>query len=176
MLQWVYRAHVSVAELSPLLIGAAVAMARMNLAARPDLRLVRAVLPAIAVLLALYDPSPIHPPVLAGAVLTPARFTFAAAYAAWVYILFFRYAKQMLAGGAVAAAACAFGPDLQQVRAVSSSACDWGLATLEQGVPKTAVQWGFVAMGSAFTFLAVGAGLSLRRQSNGDESVAGDDL
>jgi hypothetical protein len=164
MLHWVYWVRFSAADLSPLLLGAAVAMGHATLkSSRPNLVLLRALMPAAAVGLAMFDPLPFHVHLLGRVDVTSPMPTVGAAYLAYVYCFFLSYAPLLLGGGAVAVAAYSIGPSFWQIvdggRAGSQRL--WDLVM--RFVPRTAVQWGVVSMSAAFAFLGIGAFISLRK-------------
>jgi hypothetical protein len=62
------------------------------------------------------------------------------------------------------AAIVLFGPSPDQISLAIALCYRRVLAIAWQLVPKTAFEWGFVAMGGAFAFLAMGAAVSLRKE------------
>ncbi|MDB5332816.1 MAG: hypothetical protein JWP03_3967 [Phycisphaerales bacterium] len=172
MMHWVYWVRFSAADLSPLLLGAAVAMGHaIPKRSLPNLVVLRAMMPLAAVGLAVGDPLPLHLHLVGRIDLTSPLLTVGAAYLAYVYCFFLSYAPLLLGGGAMAVAAFALGPSFGQIvdwsRAGSQRLTDFAM----KFVPRTAVQWGVVAMSAAFAFLGIGAFISLRKGMDPEAST-----
>jgi len=88
MFHWVYRVQFVLGDLSPLLIGGAFALGRSSHRFRRDLKLLRALMPALAVMLAVRFPPAVHARLADRLEFTPVVATVAAAYAAYVYCFF----------------------------------------------------------------------------------------
>ncbi|MDB5293250.1 MAG: hypothetical protein JWL69_4491 [Phycisphaerales bacterium] len=164
MLHWVYWVRFSAADLSPMLLGAAVAMGYFpTKISRPNFTLLRALLPAAAVGLAVTDPLPFHVHLLGRVDLTSPILAIAAAYVAYVYCFFLSYAPLLLGGGVAAFMAFAIGPSFGQIADGGRAGSQRLLGVAMKFVPRTALQWGVVAMSAAFAFLGIGAFISLRK-------------
>jgi hypothetical protein len=163
---WVYKSSFCLADLAPLLIGAAVAIGRLELSAiSPATRMrVQLTLPMIAVALSSFGvPRDMIFPVI-GVSLSPLRFALFAA--AIVYLdVFWRHRYLLLA---LAAIACWGGVVLgSSVGAMKRNAFDLAqvLADLvDRLAPRTLHDWGVVSIGAAFVLLALGALVSLTRR------------
>jgi hypothetical protein len=172
LLHWVYRVPFVSGDLAPLLIGGAFVIGRSRQANRADVRWLRALMPATAVVLTA-EHSPHWMISLQGRFeLTPTLLLLGVAYVTYVYCFFITRAVQLLAGAAGALLLMIFGPSLDQLRAMVI----WGGQRLTSGWrwlgARSAFEWGFAAMIAAFGFLALGASISLRRDSPPAESEA----
>jgi hypothetical protein len=175
MLHWVYNAHVYAAFLSPLLLGFAVALgnpAPSKVLKRPDFGLLRALLPAAAVMLSSDAPRVLRLAPLGGSsslVVSPLMLAGAAAYLVYVYLYLVRYAQYFVAGGVLAMLTYYFGPSPSSVAAGTKQGADWGFSLLRRLVPSTTAGWGVTAVAAAFAFLGIGAAISLRKPPGEDE-------
>jgi hypothetical protein len=160
MQHWVYRVEFTGGDLSPLLIGATLAL--NALVRRTDIKRLQIVLPLVAMSLAVHFSPETHWRI-GRAPITPAFITGAAAYVAYVFCLFPRLALPLLSGGAAATAFALFGPTLQQLCFAIASAWHCATSTASRLLPQTAIQWGITAVGSGFAFLILGAGISLKK-------------
>lgn len=162
LLHWVYRVPFVSGDLAPLLIGGAFVIGRLPHPIRRDVRWLRAVMPAAAVVLTAENPPHWMMPLGTRFELTPALLLMGIAYVTYVYCFFFSRAIKLLAGGAAAVLLIVFGPSLSQLWAT----CAWigqRLYAMWRWLgARTALEWGFAAMISAFGFLALGANVSLR--------------
>jgi hypothetical protein len=163
LLHWVYRVRFVGGDLAPLLIGGAFVIGRWSRAGRRDVRLLRALMPAAAVVLTA-EQSPGWIVSLGHRLdLTPTLLMVGVAYVTYVYCFFFTRALRLLAGAAVAMLLVVFGPTLEQLWEMLVWGCQRVLAVMHWLGSRSALEWGVAAMGSAFAFLALGAGISLRK-------------
>ena len=170
MIHWVYRAPFYGADLSPVLLGLALASASLQPSARiskSDLQLLRAALPAVALLLSrAYPPQWVLSVPGSRLTLTPFTCTAAAAYAIYIYLFFRPHARYWLGAGCALFVASIFAPTPSQIAAFAGRAFTWVTDQLSKLVPKTAIQWGVTAVVAAFAFLSIGAVLSLSRKTS----------
>ena len=163
LLHWVYRVPFLRGDLSPVLIGFAFVLGRSGRHARSEIRLLRIVLPAAAVVLALEASPNIDLNLIPRISLTAVTLTCAAAYICYVYSFFFKFATRMLVGAAGVIFVAAFGPSMDQI----SYSVDWACQRIGDVVDwlgrRTSIEWGLAAMAGAFAFLGLGAGISLRK-------------
>jgi len=166
MLHWVYDVHFYGADAAPVLIGVAFLFARLRPANR-DLRnwsrLVRVILPLAAILIAVRDPIPLQFAMIGRFLVTPTVITLAAAYLTFIYCFVLSYALYFLAAALAGFYMYLFGPTPQQILDAFETA--WWRVYLfcNRFAPRTALQWGMVAMAGAFAFLGIGAAVSLRK-------------
>jgi hypothetical protein len=167
MLHFVYETDFYGAHAAPVLLGLTFVLNRYSptsLLPRKDLLVLRLLLPAAAVLVSANSPwrFPLdfdYPSL----VLTPLNLAVAGAFLTYVYCFLLPHAALLLAAGALAAAAYAFGPSRRQVVEVVR---DWWGAAAEavrRVVPKTLADWGVVGLVASFAFLALGFWISLRK-------------
>lgn len=165
LLHWVYRVPFVSGDLAPLLIGGAFAIGRWRHANRSDVRWLRALMPAAAVALTAEHSPHWLVPIQGRFDLTPTMLLLGIAYITYVYCFFFARAVKLLIGAAGAILLMLFGPSLEQLWAMAV----WAGLRLTAGWrwlgARSAFEWGFAAMISAFGFLALGASISLRRGS-----------
>jgi hypothetical protein len=164
---WVYRVDFTGGDLSPLLVGGTAALCALP--RRGDVRRLQIVLPLIALSLSVHAPPDVHPRLM-GISLTPALITGTAAYAAYVFCFFPRLALPLLGGGAAVTALALFGPTFQQICFTVASAWHRMTSTAHRLLPQTAVEWGMTALGGAFAFLLLGAGISLKKPAPAPEA------
>lgn len=160
MLHWVYLVAFKGGDLSPLLIGVAFAVGRLPRVRADRIVLVRILAPIAAVILAFNDPPAAYGHLLGQLDLAPWSLTLAFAYLAWVYCFIPRYAIRWIAGGACVALIGAYAP---QIHAMAVLAWQWSADWVMRLIPRTAFEWGVVAVGGAFAFLTLGAAVSLRK-------------
>jgi hypothetical protein len=163
ILHWVYRVSFSAGDVSPLLIGIAVAAPRLPRIRRELAGLVRVFAPALAVVLALNDAPDVHRHLIGQLTLAPWLLTLAAAYLTWVYCFAPRRALRWIARGAAAAALAAYTP---QIYALCVAGWQRGCDLAIRLIPRSALEWGVVAIGGAFAFLTLGAAVSLRKEAD----------
>jgi len=168
MLHWVYRVQFVLGDLSPLLIGGAFALGRSSHRFRRDLKLLRALMPALAVMLAVRFPPAVHARLADRLEFTPVVATVAAAYAAYVYCFFLSRVLPLAIAGAAAGFLAVFGPTVAQIWAATLWIESRAAQLLMRLMPRTAVEWGLTAMASAFAFLALGAAVSLKKQPSAE--------
>jgi hypothetical protein len=77
---------------------------------------------------------------------------------------------RFLGTGAAAALLIVFGPTLEQLWSMLVWGVQRCLSALHWLGARSAIEWGVAAMGSAFAFLALGAGISLRKDAPPIES------
>jgi hypothetical protein len=163
---WVYKSTFCLADVAPLLIGAAVAIGRSELLAiSPATRMrLQLTLPAFAVLLSSFGvpDTTIFP--AGGVSLSPLRMTLFAA--ALVYLDALWRCRHLLL--ALAVLTCGGGVVLGYSVAGIKQNLLW-LAreiaeTVDRLVPRTLHEWGVVSIGAAFLLLALGAVVSLTRR------------
>ncbi|HEY8750512.1 MAG TPA: hypothetical protein VIM11_21180 [Tepidisphaeraceae bacterium] len=174
MLHWVYRVQFVGADLSPVLLGLMVAIGREAWASRSELVVLRIVMPLAAMTMAINFPPVVYVYASAGLRLTPGEITMAAAYAAVVYCFFGAWAKYLLTGGAAVATVMLFGPSLEQTWFAVAACYRRVVGLADRLVPKSAFEWGVVAMGGAFAFLAMGAAISLKKEKPVEEVLSVD--
>ena len=162
MLHWVYRVSFSGGDLSPLLIGVAVAASRLPIG-RQLAMFVRVFAPAFAIELALNDPPAVHGHLVGQLPLAPWLLTLAAAYLTWVYCFVPHRALRWIVQGVFIAGVAAYAP---QLYALAIASCDWTRDQFIKLIPRTALEWGLVAVGGAFAFLTLGAAVSLRKEAD----------
>lgn len=175
MMHWVYRIPFSLADLSPVFLGLAVAAARTTPSAfvrHGDLRMLRWLLPAAAIALSFVSPPELG--LNAGRSgrlhITAPILTGAGAYLAYVYLYFLPWAAYFIAAAVAAGLLVLLGPTLGQTQATAATGWRWSLDMGYRLVPKTALQWGLTAIGAAFAFLGLGAAVSLSQgRPTGDE-------
>jgi hypothetical protein len=176
VLHWVYKAHVYAADLSPVLLGIAVALGRVTTtqANRVRVAVLRAGLPAAAVMLSSDPPGSLRlaPFGAWGPDVTPLLLAVATAYLVYVHLFLVRYALLFLAGGFLAGLAYLFGPSSSQVAGGAKQGVDWVSDLIGRLVPKTTAGWGVTAVVAAFAFLGIGAAISLRKPPGDDERDA----
>lgn len=166
LMHWVYRGRFYSADLTPVLLGLAVAAAygSPNRVIRGgDLRLARFWLPVAAVLCAVAGPRPLDLAIGLGGrfELTSLHLAMLGAAALYTYAYFWRWARTIAVTTAAIAALALFGPTLRQILSSLQVAWDDAIAFVWQLMPKTMVQWGMTAIGASFAFLGLGALLSL---------------
>jgi hypothetical protein len=173
MMQWVYKVPFHPAELSPVLLGLAVALAApeaARLLGPANLRTLRLALPAAAVLLALVPfegarAEAVLPSFAAGrggrVQVSPLLLAMAGAYLAYVYLYLLPRAVWFVSAAVVVAAAGLFGPTWAQTEETAASLWRWALAHALRLVPRTPLQWAATAISAAFALLGLGAWVSL---------------
>jgi hypothetical protein len=159
MLHWVYNVTFTPVHAAPLALGSAIVLNRLA----PSLIGLRVALPVMALVFSAGDPALFHMPLLGRVELTPIVLMAGAAYLAIVYSFFLSRMIYFIAAATAVAAMIAVGPTPTQIgmfiSAIWSECCDLG----DRLRPRTAMQWGMVSLGAAFGFLAIGAGVSLRK-------------
>lgn len=160
------------ANIASLLLGLAVAVARMNWSPATAVfrRQCQFVLPVAALLLAA-NSSPNALTFHSGVMLNPLRLTGAAcvfvwAHAAWMFAapFFAVLAVGAVLGGLVSA-------NWMLIRTHLREAIAWMIITVDRIWPRTRAHWGIVAMTLSFVSLAIGAAISLRRRPHPPESL-----
>jgi drug/metabolite transporter superfamily protein YnfA len=177
MMQWVYKVPFHPAELSPVLLGLAVALAApeaARLVGPLNLRTLRPALPAMAVLLTLVPfegagADAVLPTFSAGrggrVPLSPLLLAVAGAYLVYVYLYLLPRAVWFVSAAVLLAAAALFGPTWAQTEALAGSSWRWTWATALRLVPRTPLQWAATAISAAFSLLGLGAWVSLSQGS-----------
>jgi hypothetical protein len=163
LLHWVYRVPFLRGDLSPVLIGFAFVLGRSSRRAKGEIRLLRLVLPAAAVMLALESSPNIDFSLIPRLSLTAVTLTLAAAYVCYVYSFFFKYAARMLVGAAGLVFVAAFGPSMDQISYSVEWACERIANFVNWLYGRSAIEWGLTAMACAFAFLGLGASISLKK-------------
>ncbi len=163
MLHWVYRVSFAAGDVSPLLIGLAVAAPRLPRVLRELAPFIRVFAPAFAVVIALNDPPVVHGYLFGQLPLAPWLLTLAAAYLTWIYCFVPARALRWVARGAAVALLAAYAP---QVYAASMASWRWTCDLIIRLIPRTALEWGLLAVGGAFAFLMLGAALSLAKEAD----------
>ncbi|HEY2589081.1 MAG TPA: hypothetical protein VGI81_25280 [Tepidisphaeraceae bacterium] len=164
LLHWVYRVPFVAGDLSPLLIGAAFVLGRSAHASRGDIRLIRMLMPLAAVILSAEHAPAWRLPLAARFDLTPTLLVMGMAYVTIVYCFFFARALRLLVGAVAVALLVLFGPTLDQIVAGVVWTWERGMVAFRWLADRSAIEWGLTAMGAAFAFLALGAGISLRKE------------
>jgi hypothetical protein len=168
MLHYVYDVPFFGADAAPLLLGFTLLLNRMvptRLMPRRDVTILRLLLPLGAILVSLNNPQPLCMALgRAGQIaLTPERFTLAAAYLTYICCFFPTHWLVMMGVGIGCVMAAIYGPTPMQMQSAAQRGWGWGNQALANLLPKTIGQWGAIAVGASFTFLALGAAVSLRR-------------
>ena len=158
MLHWVYNVNFMAADLSPIFLGAAVALHRVIPAAIAP----RALAFLIAALLSANHPELFAIHVIGKWILTPGLLMTVASYLAFAYTLRRRYAVYFLFVGFSIAMFIWMAPLLVEVAIICRDGIRKGMTMLQSALPRTTFQWGMTALTGAFAFLALGAALSLR--------------
>ncbi|HEX4795934.1 MAG TPA: hypothetical protein VH370_19250 [Humisphaera sp.] len=161
MLHWVYLVPVTAADLSPVVIGLAIAVGR--LLPLPLATPIRVVMPLMAILWSL-DSAPALHMHLGRIQFTPALVAAGAAYLAYVYCFFLNRAIVLIGGAISAALFIALGPTFAQIAEATESAWQWAIHRIDDVTPKTPIQWGLTALAGAFGFLGLGAAVSFRKE------------
>jgi hypothetical protein len=159
MLHWVYRVDFVLADAAPVLLGVTVALGRLA----PRRVGLRIALPIVALLLTGNEPAGFQGTLAGGVRITPLLLTGGMAYLTYVYCFFLPRALLLITAGAVVALTVAFGPTVDQILNVVSLCWRQAAGWANNLLPKTAMQWGLVAVGGSFGFLALGAAVSLRK-------------
>ena len=163
MLHWVYRVHFTAGDLSPVLIGIAFAVGRLP-ALRPDrVILVRLLAPTAAMIFAVNDPPAIQGHLFGQLGVAPWLLTLAAAYMTWVYCFFRPRALPTASGRRDRGSDCRLRPAALRTKRMVAQRTQDAVIRL---IPRTAIEWGLLAMGGAFAFLTFGAALSLRKDAD----------
>ena len=158
MLHWVYNVDFVAANLSPILLGAAVALHRIVPAAIAP----RVMALVMAALLSANQPQLFAIHLTGRWVLTPGLLMTAAGYLAFAYTLRLRHAIYFLFAGFMVVMFIWTAPMMLQLALICRDGIRKGLTMLQDALPKTSFQWGMTALTGAFAFLALGAALSLR--------------
>ena len=168
ILHYVYDVDYFGAMAAPALLGLAIILKRAtspSLDTRRQLAVLRALLPAAAVMVSLNNPHlltfSLHP--ISSIVVTPTLLTAAAAYLTYVYSFLMPMAPWFIGGGVLFALNYLFGPSVDTVQRVSWNGWNRLLAATDWMVPKTLTQWGVVSVLASFFFLILGAAISLAR-------------
>jgi hypothetical protein len=140
-------------------------MGATSLMPRLDLLMIRAILPAMAVVVSANNPAALcfslgRSPLLS---VTPERIAIVAAYLSYIYLFLIPWAFFFLTAGALALVAYIFGPTPGQIAGTASKGWNNTTALLWKLTPKTSADWGMISVAAAFAFLAIGAAVSLRR-------------
>lgn len=164
LLHWVYRVPFVAGDLSPLLIGAAFVLGRSAHAGRGDVRLLRLMMPLTAIVLSAEHAPAWRLPLAAGLELTPTLLVMGMAYVTIVYCFFFARALKLLAAATAVVLFACFGPSWDQIVAGVEWTWDRAIVACRWLADRTAIEWGLTAMLAAFGFLALGAGVSLKKE------------
>jgi len=166
IMHYVYGVDYFGAMAAPMLLGLTLVLNRLNpslLATRRQLLVLRALLPAAAVLVSLNDPHLLtmvfgrH----AWLVLTPTRLAISAAYLVYVYSFALRQAVVLVPAGIMAGLLYMLGPTADQWNTLATWAWHDVQTGVDRATPTTATQWGTISVVAAFLFLALGAWISL---------------
>lgn len=158
MLHWVYNVDFVAANLSPILLGAAVALHRIVPAAIAP----RVMALVMAALLSASQPELFAIHLTGKWILTPGLLMTAAGYLAFAYTLRLKHALYFLSAGFLIVTVIWTAPMMLQLALICREGIRKALAMLHDALPKTSFQWGMTALAGSFTFLALGAALSLR--------------
>ncbi|QOV87667.1 hypothetical protein [Humisphaera borealis] len=166
MMHWVYQGRFYAADLTPVLLGLAVAAAYgspTRVVPAGDLRFARQWLPIAAILCALAGPRPLHLAIGLDGRFEPTslHLAIAGAMAVYFYAYFWKWVRVVGVVSAATALLLLFGPTIRQIQAACVATWEQCLAIGWQIMPKTLLQWGVTAVGAAFAFLGIGALLSL---------------
>jgi hypothetical protein len=161
---WVYKVDFQSANLSPLLLGIAciVGLKRTNETISPGRMAAALFLPVLAILWAMPTVHQLNFGVF-NVSFTPLRLTLIAA--ALVYLVELILHHKMLFG--IAGAACLmlayFGDNPDSINKNLNTTGDATRSVLWRFLPSTIMQWGVIAIVSAFILLGIGSMLSLRK-------------
>ena len=98
-----------------------------------------------------------------------------AVYLAYVYSFFLRQGILLICGAVAVVLAIALGPTVQQMEDFAAFSWYRTCEVAEELRPKNAMQWGLVAIVSAFAFLTTGAAVSLRKETSPPPMPVGGD-
>jgi hypothetical protein len=177
ILHYVYDVRFYGAHVAPLLLGLTLALNHLNpmtLIPRRDVRALRLLLPAAAVLVSMNNPFVIwrlgfsYPTVPH----TPLAAAVAGAFLVYVYCFLWERAWLFLTAGGLAEVAYMFGPNREHVTTASKVTMNWTADTAERLAPRTLADWGVIGLVASFAFLAIGFWVSLRKR--GPETIEGD--
>ncbi|HXE55248.1 MAG TPA: hypothetical protein VN541_19650 [Tepidisphaeraceae bacterium] len=162
MLHWVYRSEFVAGDLSPVLLGCAIVLGRARRV--KDVTLARVMCVLAAVVLSAQFPPAVQLHLTPRLDLTPFVATLGGAYLTLVFGFFARHALRLLAAAALGLLVGFFGPTVQQIVSAAVWMADRATDLLQKLMPHNAIEWGLLAVGSSFAFLALGAAVSLRKE------------
>ena len=166
---YVYRAEFTLADLSPVLLGLAVATRRARatrIVPAGHLAFFRYALPAAAILFSLASPPGMAFVSLFGKALSPILVTAAAAFVTYAYFMSLRTAAWAIAGTVLMAIGHAMSPHITSGINHTFDAGDRVIRFFLGLLPTTTAGWGIAAMAAAFVLLGLGAMASLRRTAS----------
>ncbi len=176
MLHWVYGVRFYCSDVAPVLLGLTVVLALvrpLHPERRAWINLIRVGMLCAAIGTSLWDPAPLHVSLTSRFGLTPIALTTAAAYLVFIYCYLRPYTAFFVFVGALSAGLYLFGPTVQAIVDFISAIRTRLVLFVERMMPRTAAQWGILAMGSAFAFLGLGAAVSLRKPPAVDPPTPG---
>lgn len=161
---WVYNVRWYHTNLSPLMLGLAIAMGASdrhvrNLAMRMRLHLL---IPAFAIALAVPERSRLNFE-LAGLALTPLRLTLIGATIVYLHGLLIHRHPYFGFGAGLCLGAAGLGPSPQTMSENAHELLMTAARRLWRLVPRTVSQWGLVSVAASFVLLALGLTVSLLR-------------
>jgi hypothetical protein len=162
---YVYRAEFFVADLSPVLLGLAMATRRIGGTAflpTPHLRVLRIGLPLLALAFSLASPDGFHAVLPLIGTMSPVLITVAAMLVTYAYFISWRAAAWAVIGVTLMAIGHALRGTVTQMVNRGTDIGDRILHALVWLMPSTPTGWGIAAMAAAFVLLALGATISLR--------------
>jgi hypothetical protein len=137
----------------------------INLMSRKDVLTLQVLLPVAAIIVSANNPSPLVHGFFHGHYsVTPLETACVAAYLAYIYLFLQAYWMQLILAGGLALLTLTFGPSPAQMQTASLHLWNIAKQYAWKFAPKTTTDWGIASIGASFAFLAVGAGVSLRRQ------------
>ena len=170
---WVYDYYLAAPEISPVLLGFAVALSALR-AHRPGLRVVnwQVGLIVAAVLCALYgDVTPDKASVrtsisfsLLGLHITAVRMTLVAALLVILHMIWQHRRLYAIIAAAMCIVIGVLWPNLPMIWTAMVNALRHVGGLLERLIPKTAMQWGVISVVASFVLLGIGAAHALRRR------------
>jgi hypothetical protein len=169
---WIYNVRWYSANVSPLLLGLALAIGAYDwhvssLAIRMRAQLA---LPVLAMLLSMTCPSALTMKI-DGVALTTLRWTAVATIL--VYLEgFWLYRHLYFAWGAVTLLlAAASGADVASIQATASSFAQCIARTARRLAPRSSTDWGIIAIGASFVLLGIGALVSMLKKTPNEEQL-----
>ena len=166
-LHWIFRADYVIADLTPVLLGLAVATLRIrpsDIVSLPQLRIAQVALPVIAFFISLGASYDLMIPVQTLAfTITPGMVAFVATPLVITYCIAFRWLGYVAAAQGLLAAVYVFGPSLDTVGRMTSKTLQLIRDVFNMLIPRTNTAWGVVAVLGSFALLAMGAVISMLR-------------
>ena len=174
---WVYKVTFQPANLSPLLLGVAVAAARFDrhvstLATRMRLSMA---LPFAAVALAAIDFSKDKGAGVSLTAVSPLRLVLIASALVYFDALMLFRAMHFAVAGLFCLASAGMGHSVSAINENSVAASRWWWLGMRKLIPSTVKQWGMASVAASFLLLVAGAMVSLLRKEQKElEEVAGE--